>query len=300
MAITNWDELLQAAQQGGPRTVVAVGAHQDAVLEALGVACQRGIARAILVGDELKIRALAVTLHINLDGMEIVHETDMEQAAHRAMSLIAEGRAQIAMKGKVDTATFLHAALDKQYGLRTGELLSHVAVFYVPAMNRLLLVSDAGVNIAPTLEQKADIIRNAIVVAHKLGIEQPKVAVLAAVEAVNPKMPANLEAAALAKMADRGQINGAWVDGPLGLDNAVSPEAAAAKGIGGPVAGRADILIPPDIHAGNLMAKAIIYFGGSPMAGVVVGAKSPLILPSRSDPSEAKLHSVALGVVMTL
>jgi phosphate butyryltransferase len=214
------------------------------------------------------------------------------------MTLLAEGLAQVAMKGKVDTATFLRAALDRELGLRTGALLSHVAVFDMVDLERLILVSDAGVNIAPNLEQKADIIRNAITVAHRLGLEKPRIAVLASTETVNPRIPANVEAAALAKMADRNQITGAVVDGPLALDNAISPDAAEDKEIISNVAGRADILICPDIEAGNMLVKSIVYFARHPMAGVVVGARAPLIVPSRSDTFESKLGSLALGVVM--
>jgi phosphate butyryltransferase len=254
---------------------------------------------AILVGDESQIRDIAADEGIDLANMEVVHEPELKFAAHKGMMLLAEGRAHVAMKGNVDTATFLRAALDREVGLRTGRLLSHVGAFDIK-LGRLLLISDAGVNIAPDLEQKADIIRNAVFVAHKLGIMEPKVAVLASNEIVNPKMPANVEAAALAKMADRGQISGALVDGPLALDNAISTDAAQMKGIVSSVAGRADILIPPDIEAGNLLAKALIYFAGSSMGGVVVGAKAPLILPSRSATYEDKLNSLALGVVMAL
>ncbi len=300
MAILSFDELRAAARAGARRTVVVVGAQQSAVLQAAGQAQKLELAEVILVGDELTIRELAGAEGIDLSAMEIIHEADLNAAARRAMRLVAEGRAHVAMKGKVDSATFLHAALDKELGLRGDRLLSHVALFEVKALGRMLLVSDAGVVIAPTLEQKAEIIRNAVYVAHKLGIELPKVAVLASNEMVNPKMPANIEAAALAKMAERGQISGAIVDGPLALDNAISSAAAQTKSIASPVAGQADILIVPDIEAGNLMAKAIIYFGGYMMAGVVVGAQVPLILPSRSDPPEAKLNSLALGVVMTL
>jgi len=300
MAILSFDELHAAARAGARRTVVVVGAQQSAVLQAAGQAQKLELAEVILIGDEPTIRGLARAEGIDLSAMEIIHEADLNAAARRAMRLVAEGRAHVAMKGKVDSATFLHVALDKELGLRGDRLLSHVALFEVKALGRMLLVSDAGVVIAPTLEQKAEIIRNAVYVAHKLGIELPKVAVLASNEMVNPKMPANIEAAALAKMAERGQINGAIVDGPLALDNAISSAAAQTKSIAGPVAGQADILIVPDIEAGNLMAKAIIYFGGYMMAGVVVGAQVPLILPSRSDPPEAKLNSLALGVVMTL
>jgi phosphate butyryltransferase len=300
MAIANFQDLVSTAQEGGPKGIVAVGAQQDSVLEAVAAAQARGIARGILVGNEPEIRAIAVKCGTDISEMEIIHEPEITGAARRAMILLSEGRAQIAMKGKVDTATFLRAALDREFGLRTGALLSHVAAFDMQDLGRLLLISDAGVNIAPTLEQKADIVRNAIGVAHKLGITKPRVAVLASTETVNPRISANVEAAALAKMADRGQITGAVVDGPLALDNAISPDAAEDKDIQSAVAGRADILISPDIEAGNVLVKAIVYFARHPMAGVVVGAKVPLILPSRSDTFESKLDSIALGVVMAL
>jgi phosphate butyryltransferase len=234
---------------------------------------------------------------IDLSNAQVVHEPVPKFAAHKSMMMLADQRAHMAMKGRIDTATFLRAALDREVGLRTGRLFSHVSVFDIN-LGRLLLVSDAGVNIAPNLEQKAEIIRNAVFVAHKLGIQVPKVAVLASNETVNPKMPANVEAAALAKMADRRQIVGALVDGPLALDNAISVEAAKMKEIVSPVAGYADVLIPPDIEAGNMLAKALVYFALSSMGGVVVGAKAPLVLPSRSATYEDKLNSLALGVVM--
>lgn len=298
MAIESFGDLLAAARANGPQTVVAAGAQQGSVLEALASAETLGIARAILIGDEPEIRSTAATRNVDLTAMEVIHEPDIELAVRKAMTQVANGRAQVAMKGDVDTATFLRAALDRELGLRTGTLLSHVAVFDMRSLGRLLLISDAGVNIAPTLAQKADIVRNAIRVAHQLGIDLPRVAVLASTETVNPKIPANVEAAALAKMADRRQITGALVDGPLALDNAISPHAARNKDITSQVAGRADILILPDIEAGNVLVKAIVYFVQQPMAGVVVGAKVPLILPSRSDTYESKLDSVALGVVM--
>ncbi len=300
MTIVNFQDLVSAAQEGGPKGIVAVGAQQDSVLEAIAAAQVRGIARGILVGDEAEIHAVAAECGTDISEMEIVHEPEIMGAARRAMVLLSEGKAQIAMKGKVDTATFLRAALDREFGLRTGTLLSHVAVFDMQDLGRLLLISDAGVNIAPTLEQKADIVRNAIGVAHKLGIVEPRVGALASTETVNPRIPANVEAAALSKMADRGQIRGALVDGPLALDLAISPDAAEDKEIHSAVSGRADILISPDIEAGNILVKAIVYFARHPMAGVVVGAKVPLILPSRSDTFESKLDSIALGVLMAL
>jgi phosphate butyryltransferase len=298
MAVRNFDDLLASAQSCGPKTIVAAGAGQATVLEALASAQERGIARAILVGNEETIHRAAVDCGVDVGEMEIIHEPDMELAARMAMLQVARGRAHVAMKGRVDTAAFLRAALDRELGLRTGALLSHVAVFDMQSLGRLLLISDAGVNIAPTLAEKADIVRNAIHVAHKLGIERPNVAVLASTETVNPKIPANVEAAALAKMADRGQISGGVVDGPLALDNAISPHAARDKDIVSPVAGCADILILPDIEAGNVLVKAIVYFAQHAMAGIVVGAKVPLIVASRSDTFESKLDSLALGVVM--
>jgi phosphate butyryltransferase len=298
MAITNFEDLLATAQAHGPRAIVAVGAQQDSTLEAVAVAKKNGIARPILVGDEPKILEVASACGVDVSTMLIIHEPDIWKAARRAMMLVADGQAQIAMKGQVSTAIFLRAALDRELGLRTGTLLSHVAVFDMKDLDRLILISDAGVNIAPNLEQKAEIVHNAIYVAHKLGIAQPRVAVLASTETVNPRIPANVEAAALSKMADRKQITGALVDGPLALDNAISPDAAKDKDISSSVAGRADILILPDIEAGNVLVKAIVYFAQHPMAGVVVGAKAPLILPSRSDTFESKLSSLALGVVM--
>jgi phosphate butyryltransferase len=218
--------------------------------------------------------------------------------AYKVMELVGQGKVQIAMKGKVETGDFLRAALNKDYGLRRGNLFTHVGVFEIPGMDRLILVSDAGVVVAPDMEQKFEIVRNAIEVAHALGVEVPKVAILAATEMVNPKIPATLDAANLSKMADRGQIRGGLVDGPLALDNAISPESVAVKGIQSQVAGHADILIPPDIEAGNVLAKAITYFANGKMAGVVVGAKSPMIVASRSDSHETKLVSMALGVLL--
>lgn len=298
--IKSYEDLLATAQAHGPKTVVAVGAAQESVLDALAEAETHRIAtQAILIGDENEIQKTADDCHIDISRMQIIHQPVMELAAERAMIEVAEGRAQIAMKGDVLTATFLRAALDRETGLRTGRLLSHVAVFEMRTLGRPLLISDAGVNIAPTLAQKADIIRNAIDVAHKLGTRVPRVAVLASTETVVPTIPANVEAAALAKMADRQQITGALVDGPLALDNAISPEAANDKEITSQVAGRADILILPDIEAANVLVKAIIYFAQHPMAGIVVGARVPLILPSRSDTAASKLGSIALGVIMS-
>jgi phosphate butyryltransferase len=304
MAITNFEDMLAEAKTQGPKTVVAVGAAQDSVLSALSRAEQQGIAQSILIGSQSAIRATARAINVDIASMHLIDEPNVEEAAQIAMSLVNQGKAQIAMKGNVSTALFLRAALDRKTGLRTGCLLSHVAVFDMVSLKRLLLISDAGVNIAPTLEQKAQITQNAIHVAIGLGhasegIAQPRVAVLASTEHVNPRIPANVDAAALAKMADRKQITGAMVDGPLALDNAISVEAAIDKGIDSPVAGRADVLILPDIEAANVLVKAIIYFARHSMAGIVVGARVPLILPSRAATADSKFYSLALGVAIS-
>ncbi|MGC8874684.1 MAG: bifunctional enoyl-CoA hydratase/phosphate acetyltransferase [Chloroflexia bacterium] len=299
MAIRNFAQLREEARKVGPRVVAIANAQDHEALLAARDAEERGIAHFVLIGDRAAIEQEAEAHQIDIRNMRIVEEPDRRAAAYRAMQMLARGEVHCAMKGKIFTADFLKAALDPAVGLRTGKLLTHVAVFDIPGFDRLILLSDAGVVVAPTLEQKMHIVQNAVDVAHRLGIEMPRVAVLAAAEMVNPKIPSTMDAANLSKMADRGQIYGAIVDGPLALDNAISPEAARIKGIRGEVAGRADILIAPDLEAGNALAKAIIYFAHSALAGVVVGAKMPLILPSRADTHEAKMMSIVLGVLMS-
>ncbi len=298
MPITSFAQLMEEAKKIGPKSVAIAAAHEAEVLLAASDAERQGIAECILIGDRPSIVQIAGENGVDISRMMILHEPDPRLAARKAMELVGLGHAQLAMKGKVETGDFLRAALDKEVGLRMGRLLTHVAIFEIPGFDRLIFVSDAGVVVAPTIEQKVEIVRNAIEVAQALGIEQPKVAILAATEMVNPKIPNTLDAANLSKMAERGQIKGGIVDGPLALDNAISPESAAIKEIKSPVAGHADILILPDIEAGNVLAKAITYFARGRMAGVVVGARCPLIVASRSDPHETKLVSMALGVLL--
>ncbi len=298
MRIRTFAELLEAARAKGPKTVAVAAGHQSEIMLAGLDAEVAGLAEVILVGDQERIAQIAADENFDISRMEVVHEARSREAAYQVMKLVSEGRADIAMKGKVETSDFLRAALGKELGLRTGRLFTHVAAFEIPDFDRLIFISDAGVVVAPDLEQKVEIVQNAINVAHGLGIERPRVAVLAATEVVNPKIPTTLDAANLSKMADRGQIRGGLVDGPLALDNAISPESARIKGIKSEVAGYADVLIAPDIEAGNVLAKAITYFAQGKMAGVVVGARCPLILPSRSDTREAKLVSLALGVML--
>ena len=298
MPIRTFTELLEAAKTKGPKTVAVAAAHEHEVMLASLDAEVAGLAQVLLVGDSDQIRQIAVADNFDISRMEVIHVPQPREAAAKVMKLVSEGHADIAMKGKVETSDFLRAALDREVGLRTGRLFSHVAAFEIPGFDRLIFISDAGVIVAPDLEQKVQIVQNAIYVAHAMDIGLPRVAVLAATEVVNPKIPTTLDAANLSKMADRGQIQGGLVDGPLALDNAISPESARIKGIKSEVAGYADILIAPDIEAGNVLAKAITYFAQGKMAGVVVGARCPLILPSRSDTREAKLVSIALGVML--
>jgi len=298
MPIRTFTELVEAAKTKGPKTVAVAAAHEHEVMLASLDAEVAGLAQVLLVGDSDQIRQIAVADNFDISRMEVIHVPQPREAAWKVMKLVSEGQADIAMKGKVETSDFLRAALDREVGLRTGRLFSHVAAFEIPGFDRLIFISDAGVIVAPDLEQKVQIVQNAIYVAHAMDIGLPRVAVLAATEVVNPKIPTTLDAANLSKMADRGQIQGGLVDGPLALDNAISPESARIKGIKSEVAGYADILIAPDIEAGNVLAKAITYFAQGKMAGVVVGARCPLILPSRSDTREAKLVSIALGVML--
>ena len=294
--LATFDEVGARAKQR-PSAKVAIAAAQDRdVLEAVQMAREIGMGEFVLVGDEELIASMASQTGLRLSDLEVLHEPDPRIAALRAVELVSSGQAGILMKGLIPTADFLRAVLNKEVGLRTGRLLSHVAVFKSPRYDRLIYMTDGAMVVAPTLQDKVQIIQNAIGVAHKLENEMPKVACIAAVEVVNPDMPETVDAAALAKMSDRGQISGCIVDGPLGLDNAVCRESAEHKGVGGPVAGRADILLAPNIVAGNVIYKTLVYFGQVETAAVVTGARAPIVLTSRSDSPEARLNSLALAI----
>ncbi len=294
--LATFDEVVARAKQC-PSAKVAIAAAQDRdVLEAVQMAREIGMGEFVLVGDEELIASMASQTGLRLSDLEVLHEPDPRIAALRAVELVSSGQAGILMKGLIPTADFLRAVLNKEVGLRTGRLLSHVAVFKSPRYDRLIYLTDGAMVVAPTLQDKVQIIQNAIGVAHKLENEMPKVACIAAVEVVNPDMPETVDAAALAKMSDRGQISGCIVDGPLGLDNAVCRESAEHKGVGGPVAGRADILLAPNIVAGNVIYKTLVYFGQVETAAVVTGARAPIVLTSRSDSPEARLNSLALAI----
>ncbi|MEG0372058.1 MAG: phosphate butyryltransferase, partial [Clostridium sp.] len=273
-------------------------AQDEPVLEAIKAAKDQGIANAILVGNKEEIEGLAKNLSMDLSQFQIIDEKDMKKAANIAVELVSTGKADMVMKGLIDTANFLRAVLNKEIGLRTGKLMSHVAVFEVPKYERLLFITDAAFNMYPELKEKIDIINNAVTVAKSVGIELPKVAPICAVEVVNPNMPATLDAAALTQMNARGQIKGCIIDGPLAVDNALSEEAARHKKISGPVAGKADILLMPNIEAGNVMYKTLTYTTDSKNGGLLVGTKAPVIVTSRADTYETKLNSIALAALV--
>ena len=292
-----FDELISTT---GSMKKVSVAVAQDApVLEAVKAAKERGIADAILVGDADKIAAIAAELNMNLNDYEVIDVKDVQEAALTAVSLVHNGKADMYMKGLIDTKSFLKSVLDKEVGLRTGKPLSHVAVFELPGMDRLLFLSDVAFIPYPTLEDKKAIIEHTVAVAHACGVECPKVAPLAAVEVVNPKMPVTVEAAELTRMNEEGEITGCIVDGPLSFDLAIDPEAAKHKGAEGrKIVGDADVVIFPDIHAGNLMYKALVHLTPCKNGCILTGTHAPVILTSRSDTFETKVNSIALAAVV--
>ena len=299
MTIKTFEQLLAAAQEKGPKRVAIVFAHEPNTLQAVHQAHEKRLAKCILIGDAAAIHETAAAQGLNLKPAQVIQQDYPDEAAQLAVELVNTHQADLAMNGLAQPRYLIEAALDRHKGLRTGRLLTDVSIFEIPNMDRLILISDIGIVVSPTMEQRIGIVRNAIEVAHALGIELPKVAVLAATEMVDTEIPLSMEAANLSKMAERGQIKGALVDGPLALDNAISPEAVRIKGIKSDVAGYADILIAPDIEAGNILAKTIIYFAKGKMASIVVGGRCPLILPSRSDPPHTKLISMALGIYLS-
>jgi phosphate acetyltransferase len=281
-----------------PRVPFAVVAPTTDVALAGAVAADRaGLIDPVLVGGEAAIHELASKLDVDVSRWKIVDASDDEDAARKAVALCRQGAAAGLMKGSLHTDVLMHAVLDAHDGLRTARRVSHVFVIDAPAYPRPLLVTDAAINIYPTLDEKVDIAKNAIELAHALGIATPHVAILSAVETVSAKITSTLDAAALCKMADRKQITGAVLDGPLAFDTAVSAEAAAIKQLVSPVAGVADVLLVPDLESGNMLAKQLEYLGGAELAGVVLGAKVPIVLTSRSDSARARLASCAVAVL---
>ena len=295
-----FNEVIAKVKSCGMKRIAVAAAQDSAVLEAVKAAKEQGIADAILVGDEAKIKSIAAELGIDVSEFQIIDEPDMAAAALKAVKLAHDGEVDMYMKGLCDTKTFLKSVLDKEVGLRTGSPLSHVAVFEIPGIDRLLFLTDVAFMTYPTLEDKANIIENTVPVCKACGIETPKVAPLAAVEVVNPKMPVTVEAAELTKMCEEGKITGCIVDGPLSLDLAIDPEAAKHKGATDrKIQGDADILLFPDIHAGNQVYKAIVHMVPGVKNGcILTGTKVPVILTSRSDTFETKVNSIALAAVV--
>ena len=291
--------LMRMAEAQPPLATAVV--HPVDVLSLTGAveAAKRGLITPILIGPKARVEAAARDAGRDISAFQLVDVAHSHQAAETACAMAASGQATAIMKGALHTDELLEAVVAPGSGLRTDRRMSHVFVLDVPTYPRPLLVSDAALNISPDLAAKRDIVQNAIDLAHAMGTPLPKVAILSAVETVNPKMISTLDAAALCKMADRGQIVGGLLDGPLAFDNAVSPEAARAKGIVSQVAGEADILIVPDIESGNMLAKQLFYLSNAQSAGIVLGARVPIMLTSRSDPEASRLASCALAILVT-
>jgi len=297
--LRTFDEVLNKAKDYGPKKMAVASAGAEDVLKAVEAARKEKLTDSILVGDKKEIIKIANEMGIDPDNYEIIDKTDKTEAARCAVELVRNKKVSILMKGMIGTARILKAILDKEIGLRTNRMLSHVYTLQIKGYDRLLTMTDGAMSISPDLKQKAQIIQNAIYYGHSMGIEKPKVAVVAALELVNPDMPATIHAACLAKMSERGQIVGGIVDGPLGFDNAISKEAAKHKGVESPVSGEVDIVLVPNIESGNIFAKGLVYLAKAVPAGLLLGAKAPVVLVSRSDSAESKLYSIALGVLMS-
>lgn len=295
----DFKQLLQRAQKQGAKKLAVAFAQDEDVLSAVSQAAKIGIASGYLVGKTEEIKEIAARIGFDMKGFEIVEEPDPQQAAVKAVGLVSSGKADALMKGLVDTGIILKAALDKECGLRTGSILSHVAAFDLQHYHKLLLVTDAAMNMDLSLETKAALIKNALEVTDALKIENPSVAVIAAKEKVTESMQATVDAAALVDMNKKGEITGCTVRGPYALDNAVSLDAAKTKGIKDPEAGDIDLLIMPNLEAGNVLYKALGFLAGATGAGVIVGAKAPIILTSRADSDDTKLYSIALAALIS-
>ncbi|WP_432737142.1 phosphate acyltransferase [Maridesulfovibrio sp. FT414] len=297
MTITSLQGIISAVHKHGKRARVAIApCAEEFVIRSALTAHAEGIAEPIFIGNREKALKVAADHGLNIDGFEFLEENDDIEAVSMAVRHFKEGKADLIMKGLISTSVVLKAILNKESGVPTKGIISHVTVFEAPTGDRLVLLTDAGVNIKPNLQRKADILRNALYVARKLGIVQPKAAILAATEKVNyPAMPATLDADILAKMSAEGVFGDARVAGPLALDLAISSTAAACKGIDNPVAGCADILLTPEIESGNILYKALTTIAGKTLASVVVGSDVPIVVSSRGDSDSSKFHSIALA-----
>jgi phosphotransacetylase len=292
-----YEQLLERCAELEPVPTAVAHPCEETALSGAIEAGAKGLIQPLLVGPAAKIREVAQAGGIDLGRAEIVDAPHSHAAAAKAVELVRQGRAELLMKGSLHTDELLGAVVARETGLRTGRRISHVFIMDVPTYHKVLIVTDAAINIAPTLEDKVDICQNAIDLAIALGVTRPKLAILAAVETVTSKMPATLDAAALCKMAERGQISGALVEGPLAFDNAISKEAAGIKGIRSEVAGDPDILLAPDLEAGNILAKQLTFLANADCAGLVLGARVPIILTSRADSVRARIASCGVAVL---
>jgi phosphate acetyltransferase len=297
-AHAKYDRLIEVARKHQPMPTAVAHPCDDVSLQSAVEAARLGLLKPILVGPTARICDVAARASLDIGAFEMVASRHSHESAAKAVELVREGRAEALMKGSLHTDELMGAVVARDTGIRTARRISHCFVMDVPSHDEALIISDAAVNIAPGLADKVEIVQNAIDLAHALGVPEVRVAVLSAMEQVNPKVPSTVEAAALCKMADRGQITGAILDGPLALDNAISPEAAAIKHIISPVAGRANVLIVPDLEAGNMLAKSLSFLAGADAAGIVMGARVPIILTSRADSELVRLASCAVALLV--
>lgn len=293
----HFERLLAACKDLAPLATAVVAPDEDEALIGALAAAEHGLIRPILVGDKARISGIARKLRADISHVELIDVPGHREASARAVELVREGKADALMKGNLHTGDLMREVIRHPGGLRSARRVSHVFVFDVPGVDHLLLVSDAAINIAPSLEHKVDIVQNAIDVARALGIERPKVGILSALETVNIKIPSTLDAAILSKMAERGQIKGGIVDGPLAMDNAVDVTAARTRGISSLVAGRAEVLIVPNVEAGSMLAKELVFIAHADGAGLAVGAQVPIILTNRADDSKSRLVSCAMALL---
>lgn len=294
----DFKEVIRLAQKRGKKILSVAAAEDEEVLSAVKKAVDLNMVKPVLVGNEEIILEIMKEVGLNKDQVELVHEPDKTQAARYATELVSSGKAHILMKGLLDTSIIMKQVLDKEIGLRSQNIISHVAVFDVETYHKIFMVTDAAMVLAPDLNQKKEIIENAVGLARALDIDLPKVAVLAAKEKVDPKMEATVHAGHLKEMNKEGQIRDCIVDGPFALDNAINKESARIKGIDSVVAGDADILLAPDIEAGNILYKSLTFFANAKSAGLIIGTKAPIVLTSRADNQEAKLNSIALAALL--
>lgn len=297
MRYPDFESILEKARSLGRVRVAVAAAADHEVLEAIKLGWLEGLVEPVLVGDAERIRELAAEIGLGLHNVEVLHEPDPVQAAHAAVDAVVDGRAQFLMKGLVNSSDFLRAMLRSEHGLRTGRLLSHLGAFQIPGYSRLLFMTDGGMNIAPDLGQKKEILLSTFNYLHNIGLETVNTAILSANEVANPKMPVTMDALALAEMGQAGEFPGAVVEGPLALDCAISAAALKHKGITSKINGDTDLFLVPTIEVGNVFGKSLVYFAGAAMAGIILGAQVPIVLTSRNDPPRSKLMALAMAAL---